>query len=258
MAAQDIIIEPSGNSFIDENHQNLLEHLTEISALISNSFNPDKFRSIIEDFIINLEHHFSHEETILRGVGYKNLRIHTLQHRTIALELHKHLVGRFSYNETIPLVNKIKKSIFVHELSLDQDYWPYFNDNPSGKVNLITWRPEFETGRAEADRQHQSLINHVNRFYIKVIDSNDIGMACSELKLLSAYSEHHFQEEEQLLGDRLRLGHKEHHQKLLADLGIVINEIRDGKFKLTNLGDYLDFWLLNHIKMYDIPAFASN
>ena len=83
-------------------------------------------------------------------------------------------------------------------------------------------------------------------------------MACSELKLLCAYSEHHFQEEERLLGERLRLGHKEQHQKLLADLGVVINEIRAGKFKLNNLGGYLDFWLINHIKMYDIPAFSSN
>lgn len=258
MTKQKVSVEPSGNTFIDENHSNLLDFLDDLSSLLSQNTDPDKYRLIIEDFITALECHFTHEEIILKGVGYKNLRIHTIQHRMMALDLHKYLVGSFPQHETDLLMKDLTASVLAHEMTMDQDYWPYFNDNPSGNNCLISWKPEFETGDKEADGHHQSLINHINRFYIKLVDSNDIDMACSELKLLGAYSKFHFQEEERLLGDKLRRGHKEHHQKLLADLNIVINEIKDGRFKLTTLGDYLDFWLLNHIKMYDIPAFSSN
>jgi len=258
MTKQEISVKPSGNSFIDENHDSLLEHLIELSSIISNNFDPDRFRLLIEDFTLSIENHFSHEETILRGVGYKNLRAHTIQHRTMALDLHTYLAEDLSKKETAKFMQKMVASVISHEMLMDQDYWSYFDDNPSDKTGLISWQPEFETGNKEADRHHQSLINHVNRFYIKLIDSNDIDIACSELKLLCAYSEHHFQEEERLLGERLRLGHKEQHKKLLDDLGVVIDEIKAGKFKLNNLGGYLDFWLLNHIKMYDIPAFSSN
>ena len=258
MSKKSIHLEPSGNSFIDENHGHLLEHLIHLSSLASTNSNLNSFRLIVEDFITNLEQHFSHEETILKGAGYTNLRAHTMQHRMIALELHKFLAKNFDHDEATLFVQETTSSIIAHEMSSDQDYWPYFNETPSSKTGLISWQQAFETGNKASDTQHQSLINHINRFYLKLIDSNDIEMACTELKLLCAYSKHHFQEEEQLLGDRLRLGHKEHHQKLLADLDIVINKIQAGEFTLNNLGDYLDYWLVNHIKMYDIPAFSSN
>lgn len=258
MNEQEVSVGSTGNSFIDENHDGLLEHLAKLSSLRDNNPEPDKVRSMIEGFITNLEQHFAHEEIVLKGAGYKNLRIHIVQHRMMALDMHKYLVGGLPENDAALFIKKITASILSHEMTMDQDYWPYFDDSPSGKTGLIAWQPEFETGDNEVDSHHQSLINHVNRFYIKVLASNDTNMACRELKLLCAYSEYHFQEEEKLLGAKLRLGHKEEHQRLLADLGCVINEIEAGKYQLKNLGGYLDFWLLNHIKMHDVPAFSNN
>lgn len=60
----------SGNSFIDDNHSDLLQHLDSIINWSLDSWNSEEFKSSIRNFIVDLENHFSHEEIILRGAQY--------------------------------------------------------------------------------------------------------------------------------------------------------------------------------------------
>ena len=47
------------------------------------------------------------------------------------------------------------------------------------------------------------------------------------------------------------------HRFLISDLERLIAEVKAEKFEPNNIGDYLKFWLLNHIRNFDIPAFES-
>ena len=108
------------------------------------------------------------------------------------------------------------------------------------------------------DKHHYALINFINRFHQKYASSSDVVFACVDLNNLCAYSELHFSQEENELGQKFRPGHKANHKKLLSDLKKLINEIEAGNYKLENLGSYLKFWLLNHIQEFDVPAFKHN
>ncbi len=244
----------TGNSFIDENHTDLLDHLDSIITLSLESWNTDKFKSSVRGFIVDIENHFSHEEVILRGAGYSDLDRHIIDHRSIALFLHEKCLECSDYKQASQLQTEMRSKIFSHELLEDQKYWPLFDGNSSTESHLLRWSSELETGNADIDRQHQALVSHINRFYVGLVQSEDRDFACRELKLLCAYSEYHFEEEERLLGTRMWEKHKAAHHKLIADLEVVINEIASGKFELSGLGNYLDYWLFNHIKMFDIPT----
>lgn len=60
----------SGNSFIDEDHEKLLEHMDELTLLLRDNWDRDNFNSSVQDFIVNVESHFSHEEVILKGAKF--------------------------------------------------------------------------------------------------------------------------------------------------------------------------------------------
>ena len=56
----------------------------------------------------------------------------------------------------------------------------------------------------------------------------------------------------------MRYGHKANHDSQIDDLGVLIPEIENGKYDLQNIGNYLEYWLINHIKTFDIPALMNN
>ena len=102
-----------------------------------------------------------------------------------------------------------------------------------------------------------SFMLYINRFYITCVDKEDIDSTISELKILCLYSSYHFEKEEDILGGQLAKHHKINHTKLLRDLETLIVEIENGKFQIKNLPDYLSYWLFDHLREYDIPAFAA-
>lgn len=60
----------SGNSFIDEDHEKLLEHMDELTLLLRDNWDRDNFNSSVQDFIVKVESHLSHEEVILKGAKF--------------------------------------------------------------------------------------------------------------------------------------------------------------------------------------------
>lgn len=248
----------SGNSFLDENHFDLLEHLDFLLNIERNNWDPILFKDEFNKFILNIENHFHHEEIVLKGAGYTDLENHTIFHRDIALNLRKNNNVDFSdFKEASFLIEGAASYIIEHEMLKDQQYWPLFDDNKSNNTNLIPWSDKYETNNSEIDNHHIALLNHINRFYITCVDKEDIDSTISELKILCLYSKYHFEKEEDILGDQLAKHHKINHTKLIRDLETLIVEIENGKFQIKNLPDYLSYWLFDHLREYDIPAFAN-
>lgn len=245
----------SGNSFIDEDHDNLLKHIEEISHSLRNGCDLENFRLEVMSFIDALEDHFSREELILEGAGFQLLDEHKIKHREIALDFRIKMLDDLDYNSAIQILAYARTKILSHELFEDQNYWSVFEPGASKSENLIIWSKDFETGDSEIDKHHMALANFINRLNSRLAISDDAELACRELRALLDYSQFHFAEEEELLGARFHSEHKESHEVSIRDIGKLINEIRVGKFNSRNLGDYLKYWLLNHIQRFDIPAF---
>lgn len=251
------IAETSGNSFIDDNHHGLLEHILDICASLKDNWNPNGFKSSIRDFIVNLENHFSHEEIILKGANYKDLDAHTIKHREVSMYLRMESLEDHDYDAAVQFIANARSRIFSHELLEDQDYWPVFELEESTTTPLITWSTEFDTGDPETDKEHNALVNFINRLDQEFSTSSNIEYACNELKSLSAYSEYHFHNEERSLGKSLRVSHKTSHEKLIFDLNTLIKELETGVHQLDHVGNYLKYWLLNHIQKFDVPAYRK-
>ena len=245
----------SGNSFIDDNHEGLLNNIDALTFLVRDNWNQNEFELRVRNLIVDLENHFSHEETILKAVGYADLDSHSVKHRGISMCLRIASLDTLDYDDSVQFLVKLRTEVFGHELLEDQNYWPLFDQENSDQDILILWSQELETGDPETDKHHKALINHINRLHMRFSKLPDIDSACKELKLLYEYSKFHFSEEEILLGSKLRPGHKENHESLLVDLDILVNEVQSGKYKLHNIGDYLKYWLINHIQTFDIPSF---
>lgn len=244
----------SGNSFIDENHDHLIDHINVLAEMMRDQ-ELEKFKSGFQDFIVNLENHFSHEETILRGADYKHLDTHSIDHRSLSIKLRIDSMDINDYDSALSFLISSRAKIFTHELIEDQKYWPLFEVNFTDEDQICLWSEDLETGDRGIDEHHKALLNLINRLHKRFSFNLDVKEAGRELRALRDYSEFHFSEEEGVLGEKLHIGHKVNHESLISDLNILIKEIEGGDFALENIGSYLKYWLLNHIKTFDIPSF---
>ena len=89
---KDVAKNKSNNRFIDENHEKLLDALEELEECLGPDWELDVFVSRVNQYIDDLESHFLHEETLLRGVGFTDLEVHALKHRGIALIMRKEVL----------------------------------------------------------------------------------------------------------------------------------------------------------------------
>lgn len=247
----------SGNSFIDENHDDLLKHLDELTFFVRDKWDIAKFNNIFYEFILDLENHHAHEEVILRGSKYEETESHTIKHRDLCLFLRLNILKVSCYETAIQFLANSRSKIFSHELVEDQKYWHLFENNDTDTNNIITWSKKYETGHEETDIHHIALANYINRFHRRILKTPDKEMACRELKELTALSQYHYREEELSLGSNLRSSHKSNHILLINELNSLVKEIKEGKYKIENLGDYLKYWLLDHIEKHDIPALKN-
>ncbi|HXK56651.1 MAG TPA: hemerythrin domain-containing protein [Gammaproteobacteria bacterium] len=248
----------SGNAFIDENHKGLLENIDVISVSVRDNWDRQEFESNVRWFIVDLENHFSHEEVILKAAGFAELDEHSVKHRELSLRLRMDSIYTQNFDDSVRFLGTLRSKIFSHELFEDQSYWPLFDKETEDAKLLISWSAELETGDPEMDRHHRALVNHINRLHMQLCASTDKRFACAELRLLHEYSKFHFSEEEHSLGEKLRPGHRANHELLLIDLDRVIEEVDAGKYALPTIGDYLKYWLINHIQTFDIPSFSRN
>lgn len=251
----DSILQSTGNNFIDDNHDDIFKNMDELTFLVRDNWDAASFRDAVTNFINQLENHFSYEETILKGANFNELEKHTIKHREVALEFRIKSIDIITREEAINFIVTIRSMIFSHELIDDQNYWPLFDNNQSV---ILEWSEDYETGDSDIDTHHKSFANYINRLNQRLVQAPDIDLACRELAQLYEYSNFHFTEEEELLGDSLKIGHKENHKTLLSDLDTVVSEVKSKKMRADHVGEYLKYWLLNHIQNFDVPAFKQN
>ena len=249
----------SGNSFIDENHTALLNTINSISQVSERDWNRGTFLYDVAGFIKDLENHHHHEETILKAAGYINLGTHSSKHREISMRTRDSSMGVDDFNSSMIFMDELRSMIFSHELLDDQDYWSLFDNQAEYNIK---WSTSYETGNETIDKHHQCLLNYINRLDLRFSECHRNieecqSLAIGELKLFYEYSKLHFKEEESTGSFHTVPGHQAQHDSLLIDLARLILEIERGKFLPANLGDYLSYWLINHIQLFDIPSFAN-
>lgn len=119
----------------------------------------------------------------------------------------------------------------------------------------ITWEPEWSTGHQEIDRQHQTLVESLNRLRIAVDEGRgeeELGWCLSFLK---AYSRVHFRTEETLMAAYPEYDGTEHiatHERLLNQVDVLFRRFLRGEAQLSETTlETLETWLLDHIQGAD-------
>jgi hemerythrin len=117
------------------------------------------------------------------------------------------------------------------------------------------WDKNFETGLADVDSQHHTLVNIINDFSDRVAENT---LALSDLKAifkeLFHYTEYHFKEEEQMMEEihidpRHLSFHIREHERFLDEI-VRMDQALEGTQKPHQLQQLLNFlisWLIYHI-----------
>ena len=224
----------SGNSFIDENHDWLLDNMDSLQDILHDNEIED-FRDSVREFISDLENHFSHEEIILKGAKFSDIESHVIQHRTVSLNIRIKNSEFFDLFGAKEFLEKTRSEIIRHELIEDQKYWLLFEDNDKKFPDLIVWSKDLETRDHETNLHHKSLVKYLNRLNLKFMRSHDMDFICKELKSILAYSDYHFGEEEKILNEKINDSHKMNHRFLISDLERLIAEVKAEKFEPNNI-----------------------
>lgn len=119
----------------------------------------------------------------------------------------------------------------------------------------VIWDPEWSTGHQEIDRQHQTLVESLNRLRVAVAEGRgdeELGWCLSFLK---AYSRVHFRDEEKLMAAFPGFDGTEHiatHARLLNQVDTLFRKFLRGEAQLSETTlEALEAWLLDHIRGAD-------
>ena len=122
---------------------------------------------------------------------------------------------------------------------------------------IIAWKDCYATQIVSLDKEHQGLVEQINRLYTAIREHKEREVLLSIFDALVAYTRQHFSHEEQLLADYNYPELAEHqaiHQQLTE-------QVLDFRKKLTTGGEvaatevmaFLRSWLLEHIVKEDVP-----
>lgn len=77
----------SGNKFIDHSHDDLFGFMDTMTFFVRDEWDVDSFKSLANDFIDQLENHFSREAIILKCADFQYLDERIINHRELALQV---------------------------------------------------------------------------------------------------------------------------------------------------------------------------
>jgi hemerythrin-like metal-binding protein len=125
----------------------------------------------------------------------------------------------------------------------------------------ITWDHSLETGVAEVDDDHRTLVRLINDLDEMLSQGGDPARMGVVIDDLVDYAENHFRREEDLL---VKLGypdavdHAECHDGFGHRLGALVAGcmIDPGPDSITRLRDHLHSWLIDHIMTEDMQFAA--
>ena len=127
-------------------------------------------------------------------------------------------------------------------------------------ISPITWSDEISVGVESIDNQHKKLVSMINALHNAIADGKDIEVLEEIFNGLFDYTDKHFSYEEELSkkhGYPDVEDHKEEHAELIYQVARHKSMLGSGGlFRGELLVDFLQFWLINHIKTSDMK-FAS-
>lgn len=123
------------------------------------------------------------------------------------------------------------------------------------QTKLIEWRPEFDVGVKEVNRQHQRLISIANELHrLSQRDDHELGVK-RVIAALANYTQTHFRYEELLLerhGYDDLAEHKRKHKALINDVLEFGRRVDRGEPVVDELLEFVKNWLINHILKSDM------
>jgi len=128
--------------------------------------------------------------------------------------------------------------------------------NAEKTTTTIEWRPEYETGIASIDHEHQEIINRLNRLLIAAEEGGSKEGTLAELGEIYAWISAHFALEEQIMRNKKYDqydDHKDDHERLLDDISSILMDFENGSY--GGLDDAfrsrLHNWFAEHFKSKD-------
>lgn len=120
---------------------------------------------------------------------------------------------------------------------------------------LVSWNDDYSVGIKEIDKDHQKLIDLINRFQTAIYYNTGSTFEQAALDELVDYTKYHFAKEEGLLekhGYPEFTQHKKEHVNMIAKVDAYIEEHRRGDHEsLAKIADFLRDWLIKHINGTD-------
>src|SRR3990167_787335 len=115
----------------------------------------------------------------------------------------------------------------------------------------LTWTDDLAVGNTFIDHDHQKLIDMVNRLHLLMNEGKGKDVLGKVLHNLIAYTQEHFQREEDLMrtmGYAGAAAHKEEHDKLLQQVLELQEKFNSGQAALSiQVLHFLRDWLVHHI-----------
>lgn len=152
------------------------------------------------------------------------------------------------------LVEKVKFSNHNLQELLDQTN-QVIQEHAHDKKDLIVWSDNLSVGVAVIDEQHQKLVSMINQLYRGMLKGNKAEQINPLLQELVAYTQYHFEAEEDLMR---RCGYAEldahlvQHHKLTEQVTDFARKLSAGEAEIDySLLKFLRNWLNNHILRED-------
>lgn len=119
---------------------------------------------------------------------------------------------------------------------------------------VVSWQPALSVNISFIDKQHQYLINLINRVH-NAIEESDAAEVVEALLDMQKYGQVHFKEEEELMRCHGYPGLEKHielHQGFIRKTEQFIDEIEKTPLAVsTEMSHYLMDWLVKHIRTVD-------
>lgn len=121
---------------------------------------------------------------------------------------------------------------------------------------FIDWLPAYSVGNQTIDDQHKELLEMVNRLHLSIVKNKVDEEVAQVLKDLIAYTQYHFDEEENYMHQAGFPHLKEHmkiHREIINSIGGYLMKLKNGqKVSVFQLISFLRDWLTKHILVEDM------
>ena len=144
-----------------------------------------------------------------------------------------------------------------HSHLLEKEKQPITHNKSLGglRMPLIKWREAYSVDVAQFDKEHQQLVELINRMFVIVRDKDDIATISDSVARLIDYTEFHFVSEETAMEKAGFPGLEEHRRKHASLVEEITNFqqrlLTDGQSVGVEFYQFLREWLLVHIMEED-------